>query len=544
VELYSNLQIFVPFKLLLYKMIKNTSDFYRPIITAFTFLIGLLLGYGLHNQTGSSTFFENNKNNTIQEVASLIQKKYVDKVELDSITAFGIQEMLSHLDPHSVYISPKELKYVNEEMDGNFCGVGFIYQQIEDSVTITKILKDGPAEKAGLLFGDIILKINDSISLLSKKIDDEMMRKTLRGANNSLVKLDILRDGLAKSISISRGIIPLPSIDASYMIDSVTGYLKINKFAERTYEEFMQSMEGLKKAGLKKLILDIRGNGGGYMHSATAIADEFLDGNKLIVYTKGNDGKKEEVSCQKEGIFETGSLTVLIDENTASASEVLAGSLQDWDRATIVGRRSFGKGLVQQQYNLSDGGALRLTVARYYTPLGRNIQKSYSQGKTIYKREIEDRFIDGELLKGVPDSIINKTNIFKTPKGNFVYGGGGITPNVYQTIDTSTIKKIKIELLNSYFLPIYVHQYIKQNYDTLKNLKTTSQLSTYFKITNKQVKEIALLAKKEDIETNLLPNSELEFIIKLLITKELWDVAASIQLQNTKDTMVLKAIKQ
>ncbi len=351
-----------------------------PLLFAVTMVAGIYIGYGL-NGNGGGRFFTLSGSSALQEVLELVKDRYVDPVPADSINQVAIDEVLSHLDPHSVFIPASELKEVNEDLMGNFQGIGVEFQLFSDTVNVVSVIKGGPAANAGIQVGDALLRVNDSILLAGKKIKTDDIRKQLRGPAGSTVKVTILRNGVIKNIFIKRGNIPVPSVDAAYMIAPQTGYLRINKFGERTYEEFMQQMEKLQKQGMSQLILDLRGNGGGLMNEATAIADEFLDGEKLIVYTQGNKSPRTEYRCKKDGLFEKGKLIVLVDETSASASEVLTGALQDWDRAVIVGRRTFGKGLVQQQFQLSDGSALRLTVARYYSPLGRNIQKPYTAGK-------------------------------------------------------------------------------------------------------------------------------------------------------------------
>jgi carboxyl-terminal processing protease len=347
----------------------------------------------------------------------------------DSINQLAANELLSHLDPHSVYIPADKLKEVNEELMGNFQGIGVEFQILEDTVHVMHVVEGGPSEKAGLQVGDRMLKVDDSIQVAGKKISSDAIRKLLRGPADTKVNLQVLRGNEKKNVTITQGSDTVSPIDAVYMINAETGYLRINKFAERTYEAFMQGMEKLQKQGMKQLILDLRGNGGGLMKEATDIADEFLSEDKLIVYTEGEHVQRYNYKCKRDGIFETGKLEVLIDESTASASEVLAGALQDWDRATIIGRRSFGKGLVQQQFQLTDGSAVRLTIARYYSPLGRNIQKPYSKGKALYEEELVERFHNGEVVKGDTSKPAGKA--YKTPGGRTVYGGGGITPDVF-----------------------------------------------------------------------------------------------------------------
>src|SRR4030095_10619993 len=365
-----------------------------PLMFSIVMIVGMVIGFNLRENTMTNNFFKLPRRTPLQEVLDLVRLKYVDAINTDTLADDAIEEMLTHLDPHSIYIPASKLQEVNEDLQGNFEGIGVEFQIIDDTVHVTSVLPEGPSDVAGLQAGDQFLKVGDSL-VAGNKINPDRIKKLLRGPGTSQVKLAMLRNHEQKVFTVRRGTIPLPSLDAAYMLDQGVGYIKLNKFAETTYEEFMQSLENLKKNKLKQLILDLRGNGGGILQEAVQIADEFLDDQKLIVYTQGNKIPKETYNAKPEGLFENGKLIVLVDELSASASEVLAGSLQDWDRATIVGRRSFGKGLVQEQYQLSDASALRLTVARYYTPLGRSIQKPYNNGLDEYNKELFERFHNG-----------------------------------------------------------------------------------------------------------------------------------------------------
>ncbi len=340
-----------------------------PLIFSIIMIIGMFLGYKLGNQNGGNgSFFSGNKRSSLQEALDLIKMRYVDSVHIDSLQGKAIQEIMSELDPHSVYLPPVDLQEANEDLAGNFEGIGVEFNVFNDTVNFVYVIPNGPSDKAGLLIGDKLLKVNDS-SLTGRVFTTDEIKKYIRGERDSKAVLQILRGNKQQTITVTRGTIPVLSIDAAYMIDKTTGYIKLNKFSNNSYEEFMQAMETLQKQGLQSLIFDLRGNGGGFMNEAVEMADEFLDGDKLIVYMQGVNSKRRDYRCKRPGLFEKGKLTILVDELSASASEVLAGALQDWCRATIIGRRTFGKGLVQEQYPLGDGSAIRLTVARYYTPL-------------------------------------------------------------------------------------------------------------------------------------------------------------------------------
>lgn len=518
-----------------------------PMALSGAIIVGIVIGYFLNaSQNGGSFFKGNNKGSVVSEVYSLIQNKYVDSLQLDSINNSVLQTMLQQLDPHSVYIPKEELQSVNEGMEGGFAGIGIMYEVIDDTLNITKVLPNGPAQKAGLEVGDKILKVNDSTKLTGKILNEDFIRKNMRGPEGTNLKLSFLREGVVKNLYIKRGIIPIPSVDASYIIAPKTGYISINKFADRTYNEFMDALTPLTKQGISKLILDLRGNGGGYMHAATAIADEFLEDDKLIVFTKGNNSKREEFVCQKPGLFEKGDLIVLIDETSASASEVLAGALQDWDRATIIGRRSFGKGLVQQQFNLSDGGALRLTVARYYTPLGRNIQKPYTKNHfDEYEEDIFNRYEKGELAH--VDSSKLKGQSFKTPKGKLVYGGGGIMPDIFIGLDTLKFKTMKQQYKLGNSLYTYAYYYYLANKTALASVKTTDQIKTLITPQTVNWKQLQAIAAKDSISFNFdteAAKQALTLKLQAHLARQILDVSSYYKIMNTTDDMVLKALEK
>lgn len=514
-----------------------------PLLFSLVMIVGMVIGYEIKSSTKSKGFFSNAKSSSMQEVLDLVKEKYVDVIAFDSINQLAIDEVLSHLDPHSVYIPASDFKDVNDELMGNFQGIGVEFQIFDDTINVMHVFKNGPSDKAGIQVGDKIIKANDSVNLAGIKIKIDSVRKQLRGLAGSVVKITVLRNGLLKNINISRGNIPVPSIDAAYIIAPQTGYIKINKFAERTYEEFMQNLEKLQKLGMNKLMIDLRGNGGGLMNEATSIADEFLDGNKLIVYTQGNQSPRNEYRCRKEGLFEKGKLVILVDETSASASEVLSGALQDWDRATIVGRRTFGKGLVQQQFQLSDGSAVRLTVARYYTPLGRNIQKPYNKGKEKYEEELMNRFNSGELVKA--DTSKPTGPAFKTPSGRMVYGGGGITPDYFVAYDTSKLQPLLSKLYYKNTLSNFVYRYYMLRKNYFQTFQTAQQLNQKFIPAENEWQQLISFAAKDSIQLNKFEKKDrTEILQKIqgLMALQIFGNTGYFEIINSNDSVVKKGL--
>ena len=514
-----------------------------PLILSIVMVIGMMIGFQLRDKSISSSFWSSGKKSSVQEVMDLVKNKYVDDIKADSINQIIIDQFLSQLDPHSVYIPAVELKDVNEELMGNFQGIGVEFQMFNDTLNIVNVIKGGPSEKAGILVGDEIIKVNDTVQLAGKKISPDNIRKQLRGLEGSSVKVTILRESVLKDIIITRGTIPVSSIDAAYIIAPSVGYIRVNKFAEHTYREFMNNLENLQKQGMQKLILDLRGNGGGLLSEAINMADEFLDEDKLIVYTEGNHSTRKEYHCQRDGLFEKGALVVLVDETSASASEVLTGALQDWDRATIIGRRTFGKGLVQQQFSLSDGSAVRLTIARYYTPLGRNIQKSYSSGKEKYEAELFNRFHDGELVK--PDSSKLHGKPYKTPNGHTVYGGGGITPDIFIPYDTANMELGNVKMYRKNILGNFVYSMYKQQATSFKSLKSTDELMQKFKPNDQNWQQLVSFAAKDSIRLDTAKPKEKEHLLQhmqALMARQLFRNEGYFEVINRYDEALHKAL--
>lgn len=406
------------------------------------FAVGLSIAAGLfvtHILGSNSTgFFSIQKISALQEVKTLISKRFMEDIAIDSMNAGTIDSVLLKLDPHSRYIPASELQEEIEGMQGMFYGIGVQYIMVNDSLNVVQVLPKSPAEVAGVQVGDIIINASDSIVSGSNRTTTQI-RNILSGARGTKVPLTVSRENKLMKLTAERKEIDVNSVDASLMIAPAVGYIKLTRFTSKTYREFMEALVTLKKQPLKKLILDLRDNGGGVLEEAVEIADEFLEGDKLISYTQGFHSPKKEYRCRRLGQFEEGKLIILCNENTASASEILMGALQDWDRATIIGKRSFGKGLLQEQYNLNDGGALRLTIAKYYTPLGRSIQRSYANGKKVY--------YDEALVKLADSAVKDTRQLTVTKAGKKLYDHSGITPDIILDSDSSKLSTNLKQLL-------------------------------------------------------------------------------------------------
>lgn len=426
----------------------NFQQAFKPLFYFALIALGLLLGIFLKP---SQSVFSGGDSNKVSRVLGILQNKYVDTINTEQLEESAIEGMLNKLDPHSSYIPARELQDVNEQLQGNFYGIGVEFNILRDTVTVLNVIQGGPASKGGILSGDKIVKVENEV-FTGKPLTSSDVRKKLKGPKDTKVKLGIWRESRHSyfQVTLTRDEIPLHSVNASGFIDSQTGYIRITRFADNTYEEFRSALKDLIGKGMKSLVIDLRGNPGGFMNAATQIVDELLEENKKIVYTRRNvqdNGKpgevtRNEVYSKEGGLFETGKVYVFIDEHSASASEILAGALQDWDRGIIIGRRSFGKGLVQDQVSLGDGSAFRVTIARYYTPSGRCIQKPYQQGPGAYENELRER----RLNKG--DTVLSK-EIYKTSKGRIVYGGGGIYPDVQVRLDTSWYHSVLTSIFES-----------------------------------------------------------------------------------------------
>lgn len=525
-------------------MANKKLQVWLPLLFSIVMVIGMVVGYKLRENSGVKNFFTISNRSPMQEVLDLIRLRYVDNVPVDSIGNSAINNVLHQLDPHSVFIPSSEIGYLNDDLRGNFSGIGIEFQIFYDTVNVLNVLPGGPSAKAGLMVGDKFIKVNDTIDIAGKNLQASDIRKLLRGESGSAIKLTVMRNRQLIPITISRGTIAVASVDAAYMITPAIGFIHINKFAETTYPEFMQSLEKLQAMHMQKLILDLRGNGGGLLSQAVNIADEFLDENKLITYTKGMHVPKNEYRCKRQGLFEKGDLVLLVDEGSASASEVLSGALQDWDRATIIGRRTFGKGLVQEQFELSDGSALRLTVARYYSPLGRNIQKPYKEGYDKYEEEVTQRFHNGEVLKG--DTTKRTGPAFKTPKGRIVFGGGGITPDIYIPFDTASMGKEVIKLYLKNTLSNFIYTYFIEHKPEFEKYKNASALATHFKAGENEWSALKNFAARDSVNLSKASAKDKAYIIKRipsLIARQMWRYQGYYEVMNQGDDFVQKALQ-
>lgn len=457
----------------------NTSrNIILPLLLAISLVAGILIGFYLPSRTRQSQQSGyRTRNDKISNILNVIESDYVDTVNRSQLVEAAIPAILKKLDPHSVYIPAKDLIRANEPLQGNFDGIGISFNMYTDTILVINTIAGGPSERIGLLAGDKIIYVNDSL-VAGKKLSEERVMGMLKGPRGTIVRIKLLRKGYKDLLpfDITRDKIPINSVAVNYMISKDIGYIKINNFAMTTFDEFMRSLNELMNLGMKKLILDLRENSGGVMETAIKIANQFLKEGQMIVYTMGRAQPRNEAKATGKGEFETGDLVLLIDESSASASEILAGAIQDNDRGSIIGRRSFGKGLVQEPVPLADGSGLRLTIARYYTPTGRSIQKPYNNGFDEYFDDIMARYEHGELE--VSDSIHFADSLkFTTPGGRIVYGGGGIMPDIFVPADTtgrSTYFQASIPLIFRFAL-----KYTDSNRETLTKFSEINELEKY-----------------------------------------------------------------
>lgn len=516
-----------------------------PILLGLALASGIFIGAKMFSRSAEGL----DKNIVkLKDVLTYIDKFYVDSVNSDEITEHAIREMLEKLDPHTSYIPAKDLAQVNEQLEGNFEGIGIEFNIFKDTICVVTPLAGGPAEEVGLQSGDKIVKVNGE-NVTGKKINTQDVFKHLKGKGGTKVKVSILRKNTPKPLdfTITRGKIPIHTVDAGYMIDSKTGYIKVNRFGAKTYEEFKESLEKLTRQGMTQLVLDLRDNPGGYMGAAIKIADELIVANRKIVYTRGKEERfDEEAESKDDGIFEKGAVVTLINEGSASASEIVAGALQDNDRALIVGRRSYGKGLVQKPIDLIDGSELRLTISRYYTPSGRSIQKPYEKGNhEEYEQDYYNRVQHGELYN--PDSsILDEKKVYKTRNGRKVYGGGGIMPDYFVARDTSYYSAYLNSLYGANVIREYALNYANDHRKKLQAM-TLSQFEKQFEVTDAMLAEVVKMGEESKVkanETDLEKSKKfLKNQIKALIAKTFWQNEGLFKILESDDEVLQKALQ-
>jgi carboxyl-terminal processing protease len=504
---------------------------YLPIAFALVLIAGIFLGTKLYKVAilNNSSFlrFSGGNTNVLNDVINYVSQDYVDSVGKQKLQESAIKGLLESLDPHSMFIPASEFKEANDPLMGNFDGIGVQFRIERDTVAVINTVTGGPSEKVGILAGDRIVKVDEK-PFTGKKITNEIVMKALKGQRGTIVNVSVFRRGQRKPIGfkIVRDVIPTYSIDISYPVNTTTGYIKLSKFSATTADELSQSLTELSNKGIHKLILDLRGNSGGYLQAAIAVADQFLKDKKLIVYTEGHNRPRNYAYATSEGQWENNALVVLIDEGSASAAEIVAGALQDNDRCTVVGRRSFGKGLVQEQLNLRDGSAIRLTIARYYTPTGRCIQKPYNNGTEDYYGEYYHRFTDGELESS--DSIKFADSLkFKTPGGKTVYGGGGIMPDVFIPIEKDLKLKYYNEAVNKGTLYQFAFDYTDTNRKSLKRFGSFEAFDRNFKVDQFLFDAFVAYAAKNEVKGDhdliAAARPHVESLLKAYIARNIYD---------------------
>ena len=503
-------------------MLNRKSNF-SPIIFALILAIGILLGKSLNFDN-----FQQKDFNKFNLVLSQLEEAYVDSIDREELIEKAVSNLLKELDPHSYYIKAKDLSSVNEPMEGSFDGIGVEFNLLDDTILVVAPISGGPSQSVGVLSGDKIVSVNGD-TIAGTGLENEDVFDLLRGKRGTKVKVGILRKGYEGLLDfeITRDKIPIYSVDVSYMINDKTGYIKINRFAANTYEEFKSASQKLIDLGMEKLVLDLRNNPGGYLGAAINISNEFLEEDLLIVYTQNRSGEKEEFYSNKRGLLINTPVTVIIDEGSASASEIVAGALQDNDKGTIVGRRSFGKGLVQEQFEHPDGSAYRITTQRYYTPTGRCIQRPYDKGKEQdYAEDLLERINNGELLSR--DSIVFEDSLkFTTPKGKVVYGGGGIMPDVFVPIDTNSYHTSISDAIRKDLIRQFAFNYTDKHRSELESQELANFISL-FEINANDFKQLSEFCKSSDVILSISDYTEYDKTIlstqlKAYIARNIWN---------------------
>lgn len=519
---------------------------YYPIVLAIVLATGIYLGSILGVGYLPNSVVESSSSNSkkITNLLNYVQEEYVDTIDLDGLTESTIISMLDQLDPHSSYIPARELDATNEQLNGNFDGIGVEFNIINDTIVVVAPINGGPSEKLGIRSGDRIVTIEDSL-VAGTGVKNKDVISMLRGERGTKVKVEIARRGVKKLIpfNIERDKIPIYSVDAGYMIEDKVGYIKISRFGATTYDEFVEKLDLLREDGMQSLILDLRGNPGGYLNAAINICDEFLSDGKLIVYTEGRSRPKDNAFATRKGDFEKGKLAVLVDEGSASASEIVSGAVQDNDRGTIVGRRTFGKGLVQEQVQLADGSAVRLTIARYYTPTGRCIQRPYGKDDDYYG-DFYQRLENGELYE--VDSIsVDEKDRFVTPAGKLVYGGGGIVPDVFVPLDTSGYSEFHSNLISSGAIREFALNYSSEHRSELEKYNSATDFRDQFNFAQNDYQSLVEFAKSKDIKIEGAQKAKLEVLnnLKALIARSKWNGDGFYPIINQRDKTIGSALE-
>ena len=519
----------------------------QPLLFALTLVAGMFIGTNLGDKNLLQVKASTDQNpNKLVSLIDFIEDNYVDTINKKQLIDDAIASVLQNLDPHSYYLKAEDVAIEKEKMKGEFSGIGIEFLILRDTLMVVKTVKDGPSAQAGIKSYDRIVKVNGE-DVSGKDLDSEKAQKLLKGKKGSDVNVTVMRPGEKSPIdfTIERGSIPLESVTASFMVNDTTGYIKVERFAETTYDEFEHDVEEMEEKGCRTLVMDLRGNGGGLLNQAAQMVEEFLTEDKTIVLTKGVHSGEDVIRSSKKGKFRDMKVIVMIDQNSASASEIVAGALQDWDRSVTVGRRSFGKGLVQHEMELADNSALRLTVARYYTPTGRCIQKPY--GDSInYSEDFHKRLVSGELSSAdsihFPDSLR-----FKTPAGRTVYGGGGIMPDVFVPVDSSYLSGLLSEIAYSGVIRDYCFNYIDTHHSEFNAYKNGDDFIEKFKITDAMVASLITAAEKEKVTVNKAVlkkiTPQLKTRMKAQMARNLYDEDAMFRVLLDNDQDFKKALQ-
>ncbi|MBO0320819.1 S41 family peptidase [Muricauda sp. CAU 1633] len=520
---------------------KKIKGYIWPTFLALAVAIGIFIGGKLHfNDSPEKLFSTNSKKDKLNRLIDYIDYEYVDDIDTDSIVDVTVNNILGKLDPHSVYIPKSEMEEVSENMKGDFVGIGVSFYKYKDTITVIRTIKNGPSYISGIKPGDRILAANND-TLYGRRIPNSDLVSKLKGKVGTKVDLKVFRKSENKilDITVIRDHVPIKSVDAYYMLTKDMGYIKINRFAESTFDEFKDALKKLKIRGAEKLVLDLRDNPGGYLGIAEKLADEFLEDDKLILFTKNKKGRIKKAYATSKGDFENRPVYVLINERSASASEIIAGALQDNDIGTIVGRRSFGKGLVQREMDLGDGSAVRLTVSRYYTPTGRSIQKSYKNGNRDYYQKFMDRYISGELTS--EDSIKVADSLkFKTPKGKIVYGGGGIIPDVFVPIGSNEEEAIESMDDTYQFFSRFVFEHLEEDRNRYADY-TRNQFLDEYRVDDILFDDFIEFVLNRKIKLDFYAQEDkIKAFIKANIAEQLFSPNLSAQIKGEYDSMLKK----